>query len=109
MGCTGTSNAITIAPSTQLQEGTTLNEGSFTISAYPNPVSDVLTVTISGIEEVKGTLEMIDVLGKAVQCHISMVNNSTFNIQTSTLSSGIYFIHYKDDAGRTGTLKVVKE
>jgi hypothetical protein len=72
-------------------------------------VSDVLTVTLSGIEDVNGTLKMIDVLGKAVQCHIAMVNNSTFNIQTSTLSSGVYFIRYKDSEGRTGTLKVVKE
>jgi hypothetical protein len=98
-----------VTQTTPKQEGTTINEGSFELSAYPNPVSDVLTVTLSGIEDVNGTLEMIDVLGKAVQCHISMVNNSTFNIQTSTLSSGVYFIRYKDDEGRTGMVKVVKE
>jgi hypothetical protein len=107
--CSGTSPAFTIIQSNVREETALLNEGSFELSAYPNPVGDVLTVTLSGIEDVKGTLEMLDVLGKAVQCQIAMVNNSTFNIQTSTLSSGIYFIHYKDDAGRTGTLKVMKE
>jgi hypothetical protein len=37
------------------------------------------------------------------------MNEPTLLLEMKDLSSGIYFIRYKDDEGRTGTLKVVKE
>ena len=90
------------------------------LSAYPNPVGDLLNITVSGIEEINGTIQVMDALGKVVKsfsckedANQTTTNNqqSNINCQLSTVnwSSGVYLVRYKDDQGRTGTLKVVKE
>jgi hypothetical protein len=63
-GCTAMSAPISVTSSSQkVEAGTTSSsDGVLSITAYPNPVQDVLTVTLSGVEEINGTLEMIDVL-----------------------------------------------
>jgi hypothetical protein len=106
-GCTGYSQAVVVTQTTPKQEGTTINEGSFELSAYPNPVSDVLTITVAEPDEVNGTIQIMDFSGKLILN--KDMNEPTFLLEIKDLSSGIYFIRYKDDEGRTGTLKVVKE
>ena len=120
LGCTGTSTPVVVTQTTPKEDAVTTIDGSFEMSAYPNPVSEVLTVTISGIEGANGTIQVMDVLGKVVKslsckedANQTTTNNqqSTINYQLSTdnWSSGVYLIRYKDETGRTGTLKVVKE
>ena len=78
-------------------------------------MSDVLTVTVSGIENAVGTIQVIDVLGNVVASYqLPVVSNTIpttdlYQLKTENWTSGIYFIHYKDDKERTGTVKVVKE
>ena len=126
LGCTGVSTPVTVTQilTKEISNSSSFAEGSFVLSAYPNPVNDVLTVTIDGIANVNGTIQVLDALGKMVtsqDCHPELVEGQTntgfdtsaplsvHSLKTANWSSGVYFIRYKDDAGRTGTVKVVKE
>ena len=107
-GCTGTSIPTVVTQTTSKQEIGTTN-GSFVISAYPNPVSDVLTVDVSGIQNpTNPTVEIMNSMGQqvAVKALSSTVN---CELSTTNWSSGIYFVRYKDDEGRTGTIKIIKD
>jgi hypothetical protein len=107
-GCTGYSTEIAIIQTTPKQEtGTT--SGSFEIIAYPNPVGDELTVDVTGITNAtNATIEVMNSIGQSVTVKEMM---STFNcqIQTTNWASGIYFVRYKDNEGRTGTIKINKD
>ncbi len=107
-GCTGTSIPTVVTQTTSKQEIGTTN-GSFVISAYPNPVSDLLTVDVSGIQNpTNPTVEIMNSMGQqvAVKALSSTVN---CELSTTNWSSGIYFVRYKDDEGRTGTIKIIKD
>ena len=122
LGCIGVSATTIVTQTTPkvVQSTSTFNEQNFVLSAYPNPVGDLLNITVSGIEEINGTIQVMDALGKVVKsfsckedANQTTTNNqqSNINCQLSTVnwSSGVYLVRYKDDQGRTGTLKVVKE
>ena len=115
LGCTGISAATIVLQNGVREQAATIVGGSFEMSAYPNPVSEVLTVTISGVKTTDGTIQVMDALGVLVASYeLSVVSNTiptTDNCQlmTENWSSGVYLIRYKDAEGRTGTLKVVKE
>ncbi|MBZ0099201.1 MAG: T9SS type A sorting domain-containing protein, partial [Taibaiella sp.] len=70
------------------------------MSVYPNPAGAQLTVTFSGIAEAKGTLLLVDMMGRVVLRQA--VNNVSTVVNTSGITNGIYTIVYKgvdgDDA-----------
>ena len=68
------------------------------IEAYPNPASSSVIVNINGIDEVKGTLAVIDALGRTVM--VKQCNNTEETLNVSGLSNGVYTITYRDN-GRT--------
>jgi hypothetical protein len=106
--CSGWSSPTTVVQLLpKITNGVTNINGEFELSAYPNPVSDVLTITVVGLDEVNGTIQLMDFSGKLILN--KAMNEPTLLLEMKDLSSGIYFIRYKDDEGRTGTLKVVKE
>jgi hypothetical protein len=107
LGCTGYSNTIVIAPTTPKENQGITSDASFELSAYPNPVSDVLTVTITGIEGAKGTIQMMDFNGRLVATQEMKQASTTINM--GGYASGVYLVRFKDNEGRTGTVKVVKE
>ncbi len=70
------------------------------IRVYPNPVSNVLSVTVEN-EMLNSSYEMLDVTGKIVQR--GFFRSEVNQVNVSELSSGMYFI--KMDSGR----KVISE
>jgi uncharacterized repeat protein (TIGR01451 family) len=58
---------------------------------YPNPASDNVTLQMANISG-KVTVAVTDVLGKVVMNAIGEVNNSAIHMNTSSLTSGMYFI-----------------
>ncbi len=85
------------------------------LTVYPNPVIDIFRVNINfkGFAA-ESSIEIMDVLGNRVgiwqlaKMFNSQIQNSIL-IDCKHWSSGVYFIRYKDNEGRTGTVKVVKE
>jgi hypothetical protein len=76
-----------------------LQEKQLDISTYPNPVQDVLIV-----KGENGTLVLRDVKGNSV---LSMDHNEFSTINTSMLSSGIYFLEVSNSKGKA-VQKIIK-
>lgn len=77
---------------------------SIGISLYPNPVTDLLSVTL--VEQQTGTATMVDVGGRIISQ--KEITNGHVTFETKTLGAGIYFVIVK---GKEGVFaeKVVKE
>jgi hypothetical protein len=72
------------------------SEADFSITAFPNPVSNKVSVAING--EISGKAEVIvtDVAGRVVR-KAEEVKGSTIDIDMSSMPEGIYFIKYSDN------------
>lgn len=78
--------------------------GNVTISVYPNPVQN--HVTVSGLTG-KTVLKLTDMTGRVLQTIIS--NNPTERINVSGLIKGIYNLQIITEHGKVITKKIVKE
>jgi hypothetical protein len=79
---------------------------SFAVEAYPNPVSDKLTVRRYGNQGGNGTIQLTDVSGKVVK-QLDAQKTETI-IDMSGLAQGAYFLKYSDDKHKQ-TIKVNKQ
>ena len=68
---------------------------TLSISAYPNPAQNDVTVNINGTQTVKGTLSIIDALGRVVLQQSCTAN--TLQLNTGNLVNGLYTILFTDD------------
>ncbi len=76
------------------------------ISIYPNPVADVLNITmVDGYEK----LLLIDMTGKKVREIILTPGNRSYQIPLKKLSSGIYILKLLDKNGHTFSKMLLKE
>ncbi len=73
------------------------------MSVYPNPAGAQLTVTLGGIAEARGTLQLVDMMGRVVLQQA--VNNSSTVVNTSGITNGIYTIVYKSVDGDDAKLQ----
>jgi hypothetical protein len=84
-----------------------LNAGAgMQITAYPNPVTDVLTVTLNTATIKNATAQLTDAAGKTVLTQT--VNSQAFTINTTTLSKGIYVLQITNNAA-VFIQKIVKQ
>ena len=66
-------------------------QSEMTVSVYPNPSSDVFTVSSSQFtQNTKNELKVYDVLGKEI--YSAVPQSSIFNLQSSIWQPGIYFL-----------------
>ncbi len=70
-------------------------QSSFSMDAYPNPMTDNLVVKLNGDRGVNAKLTLIDLTGKVV--YNQPVTTSEVKINASTMPSGIYIVKYSDD------------
>lgn len=75
------------------------------ISIYPNPVKDILTITIKDNSTIK-TIELYDIQGRLLQTQL--VNDVHSELNVSSRANGMYFIKINTDKG-TKVEKLVKE
>ncbi len=109
LGCVGTSTPVIVTQTTPKEEvsTTSMGEGSFELSAYPNPVNDLLTINISGLETVDGTIIVMDYSGKLITTQLMSL--STLNLDMKEYASGVYLIRYKGKDGKVGIVKITKQ
>ncbi len=79
---------------------------SFNVEAYPNPVTDVLTVRLIGTPAANSTAAITDVTGKIIKS-ISLSGSST-EINMGGLAKGIYLVKYSD-AAHSQTIRITKQ
>jgi len=84
----------------------TVTDKVFAMQAYPNPVSHVLTVAISGAQADDAMVQITDLTGKVLRS-VAM-HSATATIDMSGIASGVYLVKYVD-ANRTQTIRVTKQ
>jgi len=75
--------------------------GVFAVEAFPNPVTDVLTVRVHGTSASDGSASLYDATGKLVRT-VNLTNNEA-TINMTGLSSGVYLLNYSDSNHRKST------
>ncbi len=83
---------------------TNVNEGSAFIEAYPNPAQGLVNVDISGLQNVQGRIEIMDMAGRvvtSVACY-----DAHMQLNVAELSNGVYMLVYINNA--TGSKSQVK-
>ncbi len=82
------------------------DNGSFSLTATPNPATNKLNFKIRGRGERTGQLLVTDLSGKV--CRSTTIHNDNTEIDLSALASGIYLLKYAD-AQYTQTIKIQKQ
>jgi hypothetical protein len=78
-----------------------------TVSAYPNPVHDLLRISIAQDGGEVENLTITDMLGKAVQLPMTIESNNTL-LDCSSLQQGVYMVRVTF-ANRDEVVRIVKE
>ena len=88
--CTGTSTCVTVNTVGVDEAGATF------ASVYPNPVIDLLTITLSDLDNAQ--FELIDIHGKMIISATTITSGQ--KVDVSNLESGIYFVRLISDDNR---------
>jgi len=83
-----------------------VTNGNFSITAFPNPAKDELSINISGAQGIAGQVQLMDMSGRLIST--TATSGKTLTLSMNGLVSGIYIIRYID-ATHTQTIKVTKE
>ncbi|HNQ13002.1 MAG TPA: T9SS type A sorting domain-containing protein [Bacteroidia bacterium] len=84
--------------------------GNATISYYPNPVSEVLSLIITSEEQFEAELMLFDIRGKQIYNRAVKVSNgyNPFEIPVQELAQGMYFIQIQNQES-SRTFKFIKQ
>lgn len=67
-------------------------EAENNIKIYPNPVTNILNIEFSSLENIADKIELINIFGETISTLEVKQNQTNVVLNTSTLSKGIYFI-----------------
>jgi hypothetical protein len=84
----------------------TVKQGVFTVEAYPNPVSKILTVKLYGTLASNPSITISDITGKVVD--VVPVTGSKVMLNMGGFANGLYLIKYSDNE-RSQSIKVNKQ
>lgn len=85
----------------------TLNDnGNATLSIYPNPTRDILTVAVDGLSETHATVSIVTVSGGVVLSR--EMSDGRHDIDLSNMSPGIYTLLFSSP-NITKSWKIIKE
>ncbi len=76
----------------------TVKEGSFVVTAYPNPAMNKVTIHAYGTVNGTATISIMDISGRLLR-QVTM-NGPEITIPVTDLSAGHYLFRYQDDAHR---------
>ena len=79
----------------------------YEISAYPNPASNAVIVSVAEISEYPLTLRVIDMNGKVL--HVTQITEKETRISVANFAAGMYLLQITDRRNNLQTFKIVKE
>lgn len=82
------------------------NDGNATLSIYPNPTHDILTVAVNGLSEKSATLSIVTVSGSVVLSREMSDGKHDFDL--SEMSPGIYMLLFSSP-NITKSWKIIKD
>ena len=68
---------------------------SISFSVYPNPASDIVSITFSLNETAPNSLKIINVLGQEIK-RIVLTSSDEVSLKTSQIPHGLYFIQVRN-------------
>tara|TARA_B110000027_G_scaffold133175_1_gene161003 strand:+ start:1464 stop:3068 length:1605 start_codon:yes stop_codon:yes gene_type:complete len=83
-------------------------ESNFKISSYPNPVSNLLNIKISNVQNQTAFLSLYDLTGRLISNTESSIRDQKISYNTSSLVTGVYFVSVKLSNGRQAIIKFIK-
>ena len=92
---------------TELQVGIDAVRRPLSLTLYPNPVRDVLTVEVAGVVSVE-RVRLLDVAGRVVRVLAQAGASGSVQLDVSGLAAGYYFVEVAAEGGRA-SLGVVVE
>ena len=78
------------------------------ISVYPNPFNDILNITSANASTNVETVVIIDMNGKTIKYSNNQDKRAHIEVDTNSLSSGIYFAKITDTSGNITMKKLIK-
>jgi hypothetical protein len=79
-----------------------------TFDVYPNPATDVVTVELSEVGSVDAQIEVLDIKGQVVSSEVMSAGQTSVQVNTSSLASGIYTVRVKSENGVATERVVIK-
>lgn len=81
------------------------NKAAATVSVFPNPANNVLTVNTSGLEGSGASVRIVDVLGK--QVYSEEFSGSSKKIDVSDFKNGVYLLTVSEKGSAVQTRRIV--
>lgn len=78
----------------------------FTVSAFPNPANDVLSLRVGNFQANTYSYQLTDLYGKTVSCN--SVTSDVTQISINDLSKGVYFLRVVKNNQEVQTIKIIK-
>ncbi|HTF21297.1 MAG TPA: T9SS type A sorting domain-containing protein [Chryseolinea sp.] len=88
---------------TELEEAKGIN---LTVSTYPNPTTDYLTLSIDNFEASKLSYQLLDINGRLLET--KKIDGNQTIIVTSNLMPAMYFLKVTESNGKVKTFKIIK-
>ncbi len=79
----------------------------FIVAAFPNPVKDNVTVSMTGVQKGSSALKLTDITGKLIRV-IPVDGKEQVTVDMSGLASGLYMLKYSDDE-QSYVLRITKQ
>jgi hypothetical protein len=81
------------------------------VEVYPNPTSGVVTLRVRTVATGPGTVELLDLTGRAVQRQAVALEagDNALKLDISGGPSGLYILRVRDAAGRQGTVRLARQ
>jgi PKD repeat protein len=88
-------NVRASSPPTSLNE---MNDDEFSLKAYPNPATDVLTVQLNSSSTFEGKLTLVNMLGKEVmEIYSGKIESGEYQVGLEDLSPGQYMLRLESN------------
>ncbi len=99
----GVQQPYEISVITGLEEAQNIN---LSVSAYPNPTTDHLTLTVEGYEISDLRFQLYDIQGKLLQNE--KITDSKMSINMNKFAPAVYFIKVSDNKKQIKKFKIIK-
>ncbi len=78
------------------------------LSLYPNPATNTLNIELPNKYLIKN-ISVTDISGRVVITdNTPVINNSIYQLNTTSLSEGMYLLHWTDSEGAINTIRFIK-
>ena len=106
-GANGNSNQGVQQPYEIYSVGIDEEDIAISLTAFPNPTTDILTLQFDGFTTQNAYFQLIDQAGKIIQ--EQKISNESTSLDLSNEVSGIYYLNINSESKNIKTFKIIKK